>query len=154
LEDGKGGEEEDDEMKGVFGGEEEDDEGIKRLAEEDASKIDVGDGEGHGRLVREILREEKGKDEGEMEGGEGEEKEESGGIRFGRVKGTKMSSKGISSSSAMTLHPDDLVRLREAVQSIVKASSPLSKCFDFVSEDLGFSPNPLTYNCILLHLQM
>ena len=153
------GDDDDEDDDDVGAEEKEELDNLGNLGRQSASDIQrAGDGV-HGKLVMDIMRqEEEEDDEDNDEEGKGNKKEGEGsaehkagegegGIRFGRVrvaKQEKARQRANSSSSSYFLDPEELVKLREAVQQVVKSTSPLAKCFDFVSEDLVSMSRELT----------
>ena len=117
---------------------EEDDGASPKEGGKDKEGRKVGDAKNRGKLVQDILNDEKKEGEGE-DGKKGKKDKKSSKKekekKAKEEKGIKLSRK-LGGKSA-TRHVDvNIDELRAAVQKICQSTNPLSKCMDFVNNDL------------------
>ena len=115
----------------------EEDDGLGSPKEKDKEGRKVGDAKRRGKLVQDILADEK-----EGEGGGGEKKSKKSKKSKKDKKKREKEEKGIKLSRKLggksaNRHVDvNIEELRVAVQRICQSTNPLSKCMDFVNNDL------------------
>merc|ERR1711988_1380100 len=92
----------------------------------------IGNTKNRGKLVQDILNDEK-KDDGEKKSKKDKKKDKKS--KKKEEKGIKLSRRlgGRSANRHVDVNIDDL---RSAVQKICQSTNPLSKCMDFVNNDL------------------
>ncbi|OQS07054.1 TRAF3-interacting protein [Thraustotheca clavata] len=96
-----------------------------------SSSVITDDGGSHGRLVRNILKDQTADEEANRKSKEDEDNKEDGGIRLGkRRKSFKEKTKGGTSTAA------EINELRQAIQKICQATNPVGKCIEYVYEDM------------------
>ncbi|OQR97060.1 TRAF3-interacting protein [Achlya hypogyna] len=87
--------------------------------------------DGHGKLVRNILKDQTADEEANRAAKEEEAKDADGGIRLGkRRKSFKEKTKGGTSTAA------EINELRTSIQKICQATNPVGKCIEYVYEDM------------------
>lgn len=95
--------------------------------------VNSGDGEAHGKLVRDILAEKKEKEKEEARRKEAAKEEETedgaGGIKMGRLKRKKDNSQALAQV--------DIDKLAESIQELCQAVNPLGKSIDLVYQDIA-----------------
>jgi len=96
--------------------------------------VNAGDGEAHGKLVRDILAEKKEKEKEEARRKEQAKEEEAaddgaGGIKMGRLKRKKDNSQAMGQV--------DIDKLTESIQELCQAVNPLGKSIDLVYQDIA-----------------
>ncbi|KAF0686812.1 Aste57867_21409 [Aphanomyces stellatus] len=93
----------------------------------------LDDGGTHGKLIRDILKDQSAEEEANRKAKEDEETKDDGssGIRLGkRRKSFKEKTKGGTSTAA------EINELRLSIQKICQATNPVGKCIEYVYEDM------------------
>merc|ERR1719335_1179256 len=112
--------------------EDDDDDMFEAPAQNKMIAVGSGEGEAHGKLVRDILAEKKEKEKEEARRKEMEKEEaneEGGGIKMGRLKRKK------DQGGAMA--QVDIIKLGDSIQELCQAVNPLGKSIDLVYQDIA-----------------
>lgn len=98
-------------------------------------EIDASNAGKHGKLVRDILKEQEKVASNRQEGG-ASAVDKAAGIKLGRIGGTSKDRRGSYSQQQIDI-------VREQIQKLCQSVNPLGKCIDFVFEDLDLMKREL-----------